>query len=214
VKPRLLDLFAGAGGASMGYHHAGFDVTGVDLFPQPHYPFRFIQADAIHYLAEHWQEYDVVHASPPCQRWSQMSKCRPEIAEKYPDLIAPTRALLDLTGLPYVLENVPGAPLRPDVTLCGRMFGLKLYRHRVFEANFDIGQPKHPRHLTPGGRAGHWRPGEIISVSGHCSPIALAREAMGIDWMNRHELAESIPPDYTVFVGHMLQDHLMVVAAA
>ena len=205
---RLLDLFAGAGGAAMGYRRAGFDVVGVDINPQPNYPFEFYQGDAIHYLAEHWREFDAVHASPPCQRYSAMTACRPGLADEYPDLIAPVRNLLELTGLPYVLENVARSPLRPDLTLCGQMFGLPLYRHRVFEASFFMWQPEHPRHTVPGSKAGHWTPGHIISVSGNCSPIALAREAMGINWTTRHELAESIPPVYTEHVGTQLRAHI------
>lgn len=197
----------------MGYHRAGFDVVGVDIAPMLRYPFEFHQGDARDYLAEHWREFDAIHASPPCQRFSAMSACRPGLADEYPDLIAATRGLLDLTRLPYVLENVPGSPLRPDVVLCGHMFGLKLYRHRVFESNAPIWQPEHPEHVTPGGRAGHWQPGQIISVSGHCSPIALARGAMGIDWMNRAELAESIPPAYTLHIGRQLLAHVEERAA-
>jgi DNA (cytosine-5)-methyltransferase 1 len=208
VRPRLLDLFCGAGGAAVGYRRAGFDVVGVDIAPQPRYPFEFHQGDALHYLAEHWAEFDAIHASPPCQRFSAMSTCRPGLADEYPDLIAATRGLSALTGLPYVLENVPGSPLRPDATLCGHMFGLKLYRHRIFESNAPIAQPEHPEHVTPGSKAGHWRPGQIISVSGHCSPISLARAAMGIDWMRRSELVESIPPAFTEHIGGALLAHI------
>lgn len=132
-----------------------------------------------------------------------MSTCRPGLAAEYPDLVGPVRELLDQTGLPYVL-NVPGAPLRPDVTLCGQMFGLELYRHRIFESNRPLSAPPHPPHVTPGSAAGHWRPGHIISVSGNCAPIALARRAMGIDWTNRRELSEAIPPAYTEHIGHQL----------
>lgn len=210
---RLLDLFCGAGGAGMGYHRAGFEIVGVDIAPQPNYPFEFHKADALHYLAEHWQEFDAVHASCPCQRYSAMSACRPGLAEEYPDLIAPMRGLLDLTGLPWVMENVPRSPLRPDLVLCGHMFGLPLYRHRVFESNVFMWQPEHPRHVVPGGKAGHWKPGQIISVSGNCSPISLAREAMGIDWTTRRELAESIPPAYTEHIGLQLISHLSEMAA-
>jgi len=223
VKPRILDLFCGAGGASTGYHRAGFDVVGVDLNPDVgrHYPFEFHATDAIHYLAEHWADFDAVHASPPCQHFSAMSQCRPGLAEEYPDLVAPVRNLLKLTGLPYVMENVVGSPLASasdlfgshGAVLCGHMFGLKLYRHRVFEASFAIATPPHPAHAIPASKAGHWKPGTIISVSGNCSPIAVAREAMGIDWMDRNELAESIPPAYTEFLGGLLLEQLAERAA-
>jgi DNA (cytosine-5)-methyltransferase 1 len=143
-----------------------------------------------------------------------MSACRPGLAEEYPDLIAATRNLLELTGLPYVMENVPGSPLRPDLVLCGHMFGLELYRHRVFETNWFAWQPEHVAHTLPASRAGHWTPGTVMSVSGHVSPIAVAREAMGIDWMNRAELAESIPPAYTEHIGRQLLAHLDRSAAA
>jgi DNA (cytosine-5)-methyltransferase 1 len=209
-RPPLLDLYCGAGGAAVGYHRAGFRVVGVDIKPQPHYPFEFHQGDALEFLDAHWRRFVAAHASMPCQRFSGMSACRPGLSQTYPDLVAATRAALDDTGLPYVLENVPGSPVRPDVILCGHMFGLKLYRHRLFESNVPLVRPRHPEHVTPGGRAGHWRPGEIISVSGHCAPMTLAREAMGIDWMNRHELAESIPPAFTEYVGGQLMNALAV----
>lgn len=212
MRPRLLDLFSGAGGAAMGYHRAGFEVVGVDLAPMPRYPFQFHQGDALHYLAEHWQEFGAVHASPPCQRFSAMSSCRPGLADGYPDIVAATRGLLELTGLPYVIENVVGSPIRRDIMLCGGMFDLPLYRHRVFESNVFHWQPEHPRHIIPGGRAGHWKPGEIISVSGNCAPIAVAREAMGIGWTNRNELAESIPPAYTEYLAAQLLTHIGEVA--
>ncbi len=207
-KPRLLDLCSGAGGAAVGYHRAGFEVVGVDIAPQPRFPFEFHQADALHYLAEHWREYDAVHISCPCQRFSAMSACRPGLSEGYPDLIAASRGLLDLTGLPYVMENVPQSPLRPDVVLCGHMFGMELYRHRVFEANWPTQEPMHVPHTLPASKAGHWKPGTIMSISGHVSPIAKAREVMGIDWMTRDELAESIPPAYTEEIGQQLMGHL------
>jgi DNA (cytosine-5)-methyltransferase 1 len=203
----------------MGYHRAGFEVVGVDLSPQPRYPFEFHQADALQVLE--WvaagrpvfgHRIDAVHASPPCQRFSAMSNCRPGLAGEYPDLVEATRALLVESGLPWIMENVEGAPLAAasdlfgahGATLCGHMFGLPLYRHRVFEASFALHTPPHPEHRIPASKAGHWRPGTIISVSGNCTPVALAREAMGIDWTNRRELAEAIPPAYTEYLGGQL----------
>lgn len=214
-SPRLLDLFCCAGGAAMGYHRAGFAVTGIDIKPQPNYPFEFHQGDALEYLEAHGHEYDAIHASPPCQSYSAMSKCRPGLAETYPDLVGPTRRVLDEVGVPYVIENVVGSPVRPDVTLCGHMFNLPLYRHRVFESNVALPQPDHVAHTLPASKAGHWRPGTIMSISGHVSPIAKAREAMGgIDWMNRAELAEAIPPQYTQHLGEQLLAHMTAEVAA
>lgn len=191
----------------MGYHRAGFDVVGVDIAPQPNYPFQFIEGDALEYLRGHgsWAATHAIHASPPCQHYSAMSTCRPGLADKYPDLVAPTRELLVQTGLPYVIENVPGSPLVNPITLCGQMFGLELYRHRLFESNIPMQEPLHPDHVVPASKAGHWRPGTIMSVSGHVAPIAKAREVMGIDWTTRDELAESIPPAYTEHVGAQLR---------
>lgn len=199
--PRLLDLFCGAGGAAMGYHRAGFEVVGVDIIPQPRYPFEFHQADAMTYPLE---GFDAIHASPPCQAYSAMSRCRPGLAAAYPDLVASTRGRLQRAGVPWVIENVPGAPLEAPTLLCGQMFGLPLYRHRLFEANWPLPLILHPAHAIPTSRAGHWEPGTIINVAGNTSPIALAREAMGIDWMRRAELAEAIPPAYTEWVGRCL----------
>lgn len=195
---RILDLFCGAGGAAMGYHRAfpGAEIVGVDINPQPRYPFVFMQADAMTYPLN---GFDLIHASPPCQRFSAMTSCRPGLGGEYPDLVAGTR--LRLTGHSYVIENVPGSPLVAPVVLCGSMFGLPLYRHRLFEASFNITAPQHPPHLIPASRAGHWEPGTIISVAGHVSPIAEARRAMGIDWMTRDELSEAIPPAYTEWIG-------------
>jgi DNA (cytosine-5)-methyltransferase 1 len=212
---RILDLFCGAGGASMGYRLAfpRAEIVGVDISPQPHYPFDFVQHDALDFPVEN---FDFVHASPPCQHYSAMSACRTGLADAYPDLIEPTRDVLECSLIPYVMENVVGAPVAGaddlfgiyGVTLCGTMFGLALYRHRLFESSFPIIAPEHPWHQVPASAAGHWRPGTIISVSGNCSPIALAREAMGIDWMNRDELSEAIPPAYTEFIGKQLLSHL------
>lgn len=204
-KPKLLDLFCCAGGAAMGYHRAGFDVTGVDVKPQPRYPFTFVQGDAIEFLKYHHAEYDAFHASPPCQRHSKMSQCRPGLAETYPDLILRTRANFLAIGKPWIIENVEGAPLLNPITLCGAMFYLDTYRHRLFEwGEFDLWWPPHVKHVTPTSKAGHWKPGTFVSVAGHCAPIAKCRAAMGIDWMNREELAEAIPPDYTEFIGRQM----------
>ncbi len=192
----------------MGYHQAGFEVTGVDIKPQKNYPFHFNQGDALEFLHEYGHYFDAIHASPPCQRHSAMSNCRPGLAEEYPDLIEPVRDALLEYNRPWVIENVPGSPLRNPITLCGQMFGLELYRHRLFEANIALQEPLHPDHVMPASKAGHWKPGTVMSVSGHIAPIAKAREVMGIDWTNREELAEAIPPAYTKFVGDQFMQWL------
>jgi DNA (cytosine-5)-methyltransferase 1 len=203
--PRLLDLCCGGGGASMGYHRAGFDVVGVDVNPMPSYPFEFHQADALEFLLEHGREFDMVHASPPCQPYTRMSICRPGSAENYDDnLIEPIRDICREMELPYIIENVPGAPLWEPIELCGHMFGLALYRHRWFECSEPIPQPDHVDHTLPASNAGRWKPGTIITVAGHCGPMPVAKAAMGIGWMARDELVEAIPPAYTEFLGRAL----------
>ena len=184
-------------------------MVGVDIAPMPNYPFEFHQGDALEFLAEHGEAFDVVHASPPCQRHSAMTACRPGLAADYPDLIAPTRTLLQSFDAPWVIENVPGSPLIDPVWLCGQMFNLDLYRHRGFETNFPIVAPLHPDHLVPASKAGHWTPGTVMSVAGHIAPMWKAREVMGIDWTNREELGEAVPPAYTrwlgMHIGHSLK---------
>lgn len=221
-KPILLDLFCGAGGATKGYQDAGFEVWGVDLNPQPNYcGDRFIRGDAVEYLAalvdypmfQAGYRVAAIHASPPCQYYSLMSQCRPGLAEKYPDLVQPVQRLLDQIDVPWVIENVPGSPLRNPIELCGYMFDHELIRHRLFEANFPLIQPDHKPHLLPGSKAGHWTPGTTMSVSGHIAPVAHARKIMAIDWTNREELAEAIPPYYSEYVGRQLMTQLNEVAA-
>ena len=218
-RPKLLDLFCGAGGASAGYFRAGFDVTGVDLASQPHYMFPFRRADAVTFPLD---GFDAVHASPPCQAYSDMTNCRPGLAGDYPELIDVMRERLKAWGGPWVIENVAGSGLASQddllgthgMLLCGLMFGRPLYRHRLFETSFPAAAPHHPRHLIPASRAGHWKPGTIISVAGNCAPIQKAREAMEIGWMTRNELAESIPPYFAEFIGVALLDHLASERAA
>ena len=128
---RLLDLFCGAGGAAMGYYRAGFEnIVGIDNKPQPNYPFEFIQVDALEYLVEHGSEYDIIHASPPCQAFSWAAA---RWDKEYPDLISATRDLLLRTGKQYIIENVITAPIEKSLLLCGTMFGLGVIRHRHFE---------------------------------------------------------------------------------
>ena len=211
-KPRLLDLFCCAGGTSVGYSRAGFEVVGVDIKPQPHYPLPFIQADALKLDPRFIALFDAVHASPPCQSYSDLAK-RNRNADEWPRLIEPVREMFIRSGLPYIVENVEGAPLRNPTVLCGTMFrGLRVIRHRLFETNFPILCPphrKHPRCHTLDKRKSHYGKTndmlDFVSVNGggNCSIVA-ARDAMGIDWMNKNELNEAIPPAYTQFIGEQL----------
>jgi DNA (cytosine-5)-methyltransferase 1 len=165
---RLLDLFCGAGGAGMGYHRAGFTVIGVDLNPQPHYPFEFHQADALTFPLD---GYDAIHASPPCQHYSKMSLCKPGLADTYPDLVEPTRQRLAAAGVPYIIENVEGAPLIEPTRICGSGLGMRLQRHRLFETNWAMwgvpcahGQnPWNPAYKHATGRKRHLRVDAMIA---------------------------------------------------
>lgn len=206
ARLKLLDLFCGVGGAGMGYHLAGFDVTGVDIAPQPRYPFPFIQGDAVEYLKEHGHEYEVIHASPPCQRFSRAQQIR---GREHPDYIIPTRDALIALDRSWVIENVEFSPLIDPITLCGTMFGLRTYRHRLFESNLKLIPPPHPEHAAPLAKMGRpVRSGEFIHVVGNFSGAALAREVMGMPWATRNELREAIPPAYTYYIGtQILKGH-------
>jgi DNA (cytosine-5)-methyltransferase 1 len=203
VKPRLLDLFCGAGGAAVGYHRAGFDVVGVDINPQPNYPFTFIQDDALRYVAEWGYTFAAIHASPPCQAYTKARKLQ---GNEHADLIEPVRELLIETDLPYVIENVKGAPLIDPVLIEGQMFPeLNVHRPRLFETNWPLDVPaliSPPPRQTKMGRPP--RDGEAMQIVGHFSDVPAGRKAMGIDWMNQGELAQAIPPAYTEFIGHQL----------
>lgn len=210
-RPLLLDLFCGAGGAAMGYHRAGFDVIGVDHNPQPRYPFTFIHDDALSYLAEvinPREVIDAIHASPPCQAYSVSAQSRRNAGHEYPDLLAPTRDLLATTDLPWVIENVPLSPMRADFRLCGCQFGLELRRERWFETSwgaFDLLPPHHHPHPVP-SVVGHGTPSWVRKQLGYNPTIADYRACMGIDWMNRDELSQAIPPAYTEYIGAQLLD--------
>jgi len=174
---RLLDAYSGAGGAGCGYSLAGFDVTGIDHRPMPRYPFRHIVGDALEYIREHGHEYSAIHCSPPCQ---QYSVTRTIHGRTYPDLVAVTRQALIATGRPWVIENVIGAPLRQPVMLCGTMFGLRVYRHRLFESNVFLMAMSHPKHYSRPVAVGRQpQPGEFMTVAGHFSDVAYARRMYG-----------------------------------
>lgn len=210
---RLLDLFCGAGGAGMGYHRAGFEVVGVDLAPQPRYPFAFVQGDALEYVAAHGHEFDAIHASPPCQGYSPMRHLPWLRGREYPLLIDATRAALQATGKLWVIENVAHAPLN-GALLCGAALGLPLSRHRRFESNILLLFPPCPGHPTAysgkqtmskyGGGAG------VMGVPPGVSP----RDALGIDWMTNHEMRQAIPPAYTEYIGRQLLQALAVLEEA
>ncbi|MFF5647919.1 class I SAM-dependent methyltransferase [Streptomyces collinus] len=202
-RPRLLDLFCCQGGAAKGYDDAGFDVTGVDKDPQPRYPYRFVQADAIAFVLEHGAAFDFIHASPPCQHDTDCQRIQ---GNNHPDLIAPTRAALETTGRPWVMENVGGAvpKLRAPVMLCGQMFRLANYRHRFFETGGGLAleQPQHPAHVVPQAKMGRpVPPGHYGQFVGNFSGVDLARRVLGVPWMNRDGIRECIPPAYAEHVG-------------
>ena len=210
MRPRLLDLFCGAGGAGTGYHRAGFEVVGVDINLQPNYPFEFHRGDALDFLAEHWREFDAIHASPPCQASTALTKGT-NAGRTYPQLIPETRRLLRATGLPTVIENVQGAAVRRDLVLCGEMFGLGVIRHRYFELDrWTSLQPAHVPHRgrVAGYRHGRWYEGPYFAVygdGGGKGSVAQWQQAMGIDWTDvRKEIAEAIPPAYAEYVGAAL----------
>jgi DNA (cytosine-5)-methyltransferase 1 len=213
----LLDLFCGAGGASMGYHRAGFEVVGVDISPQPRYPFPFCQDDALDALRSGavygngqffgLGDFDAIHASPPCQAFTDLKSMWN--AGEHEDLLTPTRELLEATGLPYVIENVEGAPMRSPVKLCGSSFGMRIRRHRLFETNWTLmSMPcAHGQQGVPIGVYGTGGGGQM--TRGYkASGVAEAREVMETPWMTLAECSQAIPPAYTEFIGTQLMAHL------
>jgi len=216
LKPVILDTFCCAGGAGMGYSLVGFDVVGVDIEPQPHYPFEFHQEDAIEFINKHGRQFDAIHASPPCQKFS---KCQVIRGNHHADLIEVVRNALRNTDRHYIIENVPGAPLVNPVMLAGTMFNLGTMRKRLFECSFEIPffliPPAGARHAKMGRLA---KDGEFVHVAGKGGARGVKEQwmsAMGIDWMTVKELAQAIPPAYTEFIGRFLLQslHLTPLAA-
>jgi DNA (cytosine-5)-methyltransferase 1 len=220
-RPKILDLFCCAGGAGVGYHRAGFDVVGVDIVDRPRYPYSFIRQDAMKLDPEFIASFDAIHASPPCQSYSDLAK-RNGNADEWPRLIEPVRDMLMKSGRPYVIENVEGAPLVNAVVLCGTMFPeLRVLRHRLFEANFPIIAPPHKKHpkvhtfdkrKSHFGKTNEWTDFVQVTGGGNCT-LAAARDAMGIDWMTKGEINEAIPPAYTELIGRQLLAYLKAAEA-
>jgi DNA (cytosine-5)-methyltransferase 1 len=228
MKPRLLDLFCGAGGAAVGYARAGFEVVGVDIAPQPRYPFEFHQHDAMWAIGDGWDYWEevgfaAIHASPPCQPFTAYKRRGGGVGDGYGNLIAETRELLWNTGLPWVIENVEGAPLRTPLMLCGSMFDppLDVQRHRFFESDWPIDDPPWPC------RHGIWSPRfpaatnrrknsrRTVEIGVWRIPLETQKRAMGVDWnVTLEELSEMVPPAYTELIGAQLLDHLRARTAA
>lgn len=206
MKPNLLDLFCGGGGASYGYELTGFDVVGVDNTPQPKYRGDIVIADALLYVKEHYKSFDVIHASPPCQAYSTASMQFRIQGKEYVDLVAETREVLKSTGKPYVIENVPGSPLLDPIVLCGSMFGLRTYRHRLFESNMPLSAPEHPEHIHKNAKMGRKPKGdECIQYVGHFSGVKQVQDMTGLYWLGQKELAQSLPPpQYTKYIGEQI----------
>lgn len=211
---RILDLFCGAGGAAAGYVAAGHSVVGIDIHPQPCYPYEFYQYDALTVLRTQiqgallWGPFDAIHASPPCQAYTSIRRLGKRAGENAVDLISMVRTLLIATGLPYVIENVPGAPLLNPIQLCGSSFGLGVRRHRLFESNVRLS----------GSVCRHTEQGRSIAVYGdhpqdpgrgtvnRARTLLEGQKAMGIDWMPWKSLTQAIPPAYTHWIGEQLHE--------
>ena len=216
---RMLDLFCGAGGAAMGYHQGGVtEIVGVDRCPQPHYPFDFVQGDAVEYLGDCGRDFDAIHASPPCQAYSPLRWLPQNRNNVYPDTLPPIRALLQEMDVLWVIENVMGSRkvLEENQFLCGYQFGRPFARHRLFKTSFDWLSPGHPKH--PNGnysdpdasRKGmsRWAAGSGVALTGHLTDPDRARAAMETPWMTTKELVQAVPPCYTRYLaGWMIKGY-------
>lgn len=224
MKPRLLDLFCCEGGGASGYARAGWEVVGVDIEPQPLYPFEFVQMDALTFLADgcyRWHEFgpafDAIHASPPCQFATVYGNNKAHVKDDHPNLIPATRELLEATGLPYVIENVEGARehLVAPARICGTGLGIPVRRHRYFETNWPlVGVPcahgvfterKFPGSSNrPNGRT-------VMNVGEYRVPLSTQREVMEMPWADLYGISQAIPPRYTEYIGHQLRAQLLIV---
>lgn len=231
-RPKMLDLFSCAGGAGMGYHRAGFDVYAVDIAPQPNNPFPFLQVDALWLLRLliagdpidfdgsgrllRLQDFSAVHLSPPCQSFTAYRRKGHGVGDGYLNLIPEARELAIESGIPYIIENVPGAPILDPVQLCGSSFQLDVRRHRLFESNLTLVAPpcdhswQTPR-FAPATNRTNLR--STVEVGVWRIPLSVQQKAMGIDWMTLREMSEAIPPAYTEHLGRQLVTHLEQVAA-
>ena len=211
MNPTVIDLYCKAGGSSKGFHDAGFDVVGVDIEPQPRYPYEFHQGDAIEFILKYGKDFDLVYGGPPCQSYSEMTNAT-GTQDNHPRLVSATRAAMRSTGKPYVIENVPGAPLQNPITLCGSMFNLRVRRHRLFECDPVIWWPPSAcNHTLKAPRSGRAPTEEqFFSVVGHFSDVSGARRAMEIDWMTRDELSQAIPPAYTEWLGRQIIKRVLI----
>lgn len=214
-KPRALELFSRQGGTAMGLHQAGFEVTCVDIEPQPRCPFEFHQADAVEYVKEHGHKYHLIAGGPPCQRYSLTQRIQ---GNEHPDLIGEFRDAAISTGRPYLIENVEEA--RPElvnpIMLCGPAFGLRTYRHRLFESNVELTAPwptddqgrehdvlYHRWTTVKMGRPLRW--GDFYHAVGNFSNVPYVRFDMGVEWMTREGIRECIPT-YAWYLGRQLRD--------
>lgn len=199
-RPLAVDLFCCAGGVSAGLVKAGFDVVGVDIEPQPDYPFRFVQADALSFDVS---AFDFIWASPPCQAFTAYKRRKNHVAER-PNLIPATREKLRASGKPFIIENVVGAPLQDPVMLCGSMFDLDVRRHRLFECSFLVTQPRcqHEKQLPRFAQATNRKNlRRTVEVGVWRIPLDVQQRAMGIDWMPLDKLSQAIPPAYAEYLG-------------